>query len=95
MKIQTKYNIGDEVYIIRESGLGTTYFKPVVEKIKNILIGGKIWEKYQFNNTSRAEKDIFTDIEKAKLEARKMAKEHYEKNLMIIKEKKYPALKIK
>lgn len=92
MEIKTKYDVGQKVYIVTCSGFGTEYFKVVKETIRGINVGGKSWEQYDVGNTTRAERDIFLDLELAKNKAREKAKEHYEKNLKFIDEERYPEL---
>jgi len=88
MEIKTKYDIGQEVFIVHSSGLMSNYYKVVQRKITNINIGGKVWERYSVGSNNRAEKEIFTELKEAKKLALEKAKEHYEKNIEIINEQK-------
>jgi len=89
MKITTKYDIGNKVFITRASGFNNEFYKVEEATIKRINIGGKSWEKYDFGNFTRGGTDIFTDLEKAKKDAGKKAKKLYKRNLEIIEEQRF------
>jgi hypothetical protein len=88
MEINTKYDIGQMVFIVRASGFNNEFYKVEKLEIRNIKLGGKSWETYEIGNTCRGGQDIFTDLEKAKINARIKAKEHYERNIEIIEEQR-------
>lgn len=82
MEITTKHNIDEEVYIVEKSSNGFLF--PRIETIKRIQVGGKAFEEYKFDNTTRSEEGLFTDVKKVKEQAKEQAKKHYEKNLELI-----------
>lgn len=85
--ITTKYSVGDKLYIVTSRGLETT-FDVTLGVITSINIGGKYWEKYQFNSTTRGENEIYTDLAEAKKAAKAKAKEHYDRNIAHIDDTK-------
>lgn len=84
--INTKYSVGDKVYIIDSRGIGNEYVRVVLEDIRGIQISGYDSVTYEFRIMKRNERDIYTDIDEAKKAAKKQAKARYEKNLEIIDE---------
>lgn len=87
MEIKTKYDVGDNLWYIR---LWDGIFEIEKGVIKRISVGGKVWERYEIDNTTRAEKDLYEDFTEAKKVALEKQKEQNEKAIQIVKDYKEP-----
>jgi predicted Zn-dependent protease len=84
MKIETKYDIGQELFYVDSRGCRNEFIRVCQARITNINLGGKAWEKYSIGNTTRGDGDLYTNLTEAKEEAMKQALKHYEHNLELI-----------
>ena len=88
MEINTKYNIGDLIYWLDVRD-GVVQIKH--DPIKSIKIGGKVWDKYEISYTTRAERDVYIDFDKAKKAAIERQKEINKRALEIVENGRCPA----
>ena len=91
MEIKTKYDVGQNVYIVCSGGFSGFYSIETMQ-IKSINIGKKAFDKYSFGTTKRSEREIFVDKEEAKNKAKLLIKKHYNRNIELIDEAVLPDL---
>lgn len=87
-KIDTKYSVGDKVFIIDSRGIGHEYIRVILEEVRGIKITSRSGIEYEFRTMTRDQRDIYTNLADARKAARNKAKDRYEKNLDIIEDEK-------
>lgn len=82
MEIKTKYDIGQKVYWLdNRDGYVEIKFDPII----NINIGDKSWDRYSIGYATRAENQLFSDFDEAKVQAIKEQEEFNAKTLDLVK----------